>query len=187
MIFTNIAYSSNKTRHGRQQLPCLGEAYDNFMNQIGDDDWACFLDHDAMFTTDVWYNQIERIINSRDDIGLLTSLTNRIGNVEQIIFDKNSDEAYNHDIIFHRKVGQNLANKHDIELIEANNLISGVVMVISKKMWKQIGRCPRPGWGVDHDIDSAVRKTGKKTYIMRGVYTYHWYKADKKGVRGYRD
>lgn len=186
MIFTNIAYSSKTCRRGRRSVPCLGEAYNNFMNQIGDDDWACFLDHDAMFTTSVWYNQIERIIESRDDIGILTSCTNRVGNVEQIVFEKNSDESYNHDITFHRKTGEGLANKYDTELIEANNGISGVLIVINKRTWKEVGGFSNGFEGVDRDIDLRSRKTGKKTFIMKGVYVYHWYRY-KKGARGYRD
>lgn len=29
----------------------LGAAYNTFTSLLGDDDWACFIDHDAMFTT----------------------------------------------------------------------------------------------------------------------------------------
>jgi len=52
------------------------------MAMISDDDWACFLDHDAMFTTLDWYKQIEEIIEELSlgdrPVGLLTTFTNRI-------------------------------------------------------------------------------------------------------------
>ena len=56
MIYTHIPYADSE--HPKD----LGWAYNNFMNNLGDDDWACFLDHDAMFTVSDWYPRLERII-----------------------------------------------------------------------------------------------------------------------------
>ena len=34
-----------------------------------DNDWGCFIDHDAMFTTEDWYKQIDKIIRIHRKVG----------------------------------------------------------------------------------------------------------------------
>ena len=55
------------------------------MSKLGDDDWACFLDHDAMFTTLDWYHQMESLIAEYPGAGCFTAMTNRVGNPAQIV------------------------------------------------------------------------------------------------------
>ena len=36
----------------------LGRAYNEIMSTLRPEDWACFLDHDAVFTSRRWYSQL---------------------------------------------------------------------------------------------------------------------------------
>ena len=172
----------------------IGAVYNQFMEMIGEDDWACFLDHDAMFTTHNWYKMLEQIVSLVEDrsgaranqIGLLTAVTNRIGNVEQIIFDKSSSEAQNHDMYFHRKIGHERAIEYGSQCRVAQNLISGIVMLTSKKVWKQCGGFKGGFLSVDNDYDAKVRQAGYITVILDGLYVYHWYRADGQPMQGWQ-
>lgn len=163
----------------------IGWVYNNFMEMIGDDDWACFVDHDAMFTISDWYPRLQNMVDAIDsgdfdfsNIGLITALTNRIGNQEQIVFLKDSDEAQNHDMYFHRKLGKSLSIKNDHKVTYAKNLISGILMLTPKRVWKKTGGFKDGFLGVDNDYDAKVRKAGYKTVIMHEIYMYHWYRAN---------
>lgn len=173
MIYPSIAYSADKN---------IGKYYNNFLNMIPDNDWACFLDHDAMFTTLDWYSQLQRIIANNPDGGLFSACTNRIFNTEQIVFPKTSQDAYNHDIAFHRRIGLERQKKYDLEVKVAKNYISGVVMLISKNAWKKTSGCKDGFLGCDYDLHEKIKSAGFKIYIMTGVYVYHWYRADFKNL-----
>ncbi|PAX60499.1 hypothetical protein [Brunnivagina elsteri] len=179
MIHTCIPYASRASDKN------IGAVYNNFMNMIPDADWACFLDHDAMFTTLDWYKQLEDIVESlsvsHHDAGLLTVCTNRIGNFEQII---QGIEPQNHDIYYHRKIGKQRQIEYGNSLRECEHLISGVVILISKDVWKKTSGFADGFLGVDNDIDRKIRELGYKSYIIDGVYCYHWYRADGIPMQG---
>lgn len=168
----------------------IGATYNKFIGMVNDDDWVCFLDHDAMFTVHNWYKMLEQIVAIVDDrsgardkqIGLMTGVTNRIGNVEQIIFPKTSPEAQNHDMYFHRKIGYKRMIEFGSQARVANNLISGILMLTPKRVWKECGGFKDGFLSVDNDYDAKVRRAGYKTLILDGLYLYHWYRAaPKKG------
>jgi GT2 family glycosyltransferase len=179
MIHTYIPYAPASTNKN------IGAVYNNFMELIPDDDWACFLDHDAMFTTPNWYKQLEDIVEglkeSHPQAGLLTACTNRIGNLEQVIPEI---DPQNHDIYYHRQIGKSKQIKHGNNLRECDYLISGIVILISKEVWKKTSKFTHGFLGVDNDIDRKVRELGYKSYIMDGVYCYHWYRADGLPIQG---
>ena len=64
-------------------------------------------------------------------------------------------------------------------------MISGVVILIAKEVWKKTLGFTDGFLGVDSDIDQKTRELGYKTYIMDGVYCYHWYRADGVPMQGY--
>ena len=179
MIHTYIPYAPRSSDKN------IGAVYNDFMAMISDDDWACFLDHDAMFTTLDWYKQIEEIIEeislSDRPVGLLTTCTNRIGNLEQVIA---GIESQNHDIYYHRKIGRQRQLEYGKSLRECDFLMSGIVILISKKVWKKTNGFIDGFLGVDNNIDQQIRTLGYKSYIMDGVYCYHWYRADGIPIQG---
>lgn len=179
MIHTYIPYAPKSMDKN------IGAVYNNFMQMIPEDDWACFLDHDAMFTTLNWYQQLENIIedlgSGEHDAGLLTVCTNRIGNLEQLI---EGADPLNHDIYYHRKIGKQRQVEYGNSLRVCEHLISGIVILIPKKVWQQTCGFSHGFLGVDNDIDSKIRELGYKSYIMDGVYCYHWYRADGIPIQG---
>ena len=62
----------------------LGFAYNELMARLREDDWACFLDHDACFTTPDWYAQLEEITGRLAEPCVLTATTNRVGSRWQL-------------------------------------------------------------------------------------------------------
>jgi len=172
MIHTYIPYAP-KEHEGN-----LGWAYNNFMEMVGEDDWVCFLDHDATFTTTYWYHQLESIIKEHPTIGAFTAMTNRIGQKEQVIeyVDKN-----NHDIDYHRKIGKSIQNKFRSEvkiLDDYNTLLSGVIILINKQTWRKSGGFKHGFLSVDNDFHMRCLDNGIKVGLMLGVYVYHWYRGD---------
>jgi GT2 family glycosyltransferase len=174
MIHTYIPYCPKDLEGGKD----LGLAYNKFMEIVPDDDWVCFLDHDATWTTRDWYHQLEEIIERNPDVGLLTTVTNRIGNPHQLI-TKFLDRD-NHDIYRHREVGKKLQQslRHHLVDVTDGQLISGVVLLLKKSTWKKVGGFKDGFLSVDNDMHSKVKNAGMKVCIMSGVYVYHWYRGD---------
>lgn len=183
-LITAIAYSHEKR---------LASAYNAIMDRMNEDDWVCFLDHDALFTTYDWYVQISEIIDKYPDAGLFVAMTNRIGLPIQVPFATLSKQRLkeyggpvytvdgnSHDMIFHRQLGHTILKNHRTDVLDITGRISnGVVQVTSKAAWKEAGRFneQRCGLGgVDTDYHRAMKRIGKKVYLMRGVYVYHWYR-----------
>ena len=145
-------------------------------------DWGCFLDHDAMFTTKNWYTQLEDIIRKYPNIGAFGVRTNRINCTYQMV---GNIDLHNHDVIYHRKIGNYLQSKFYYDLYKADEStlqpgFSGVVILIKKSQWLEIGGFKEDGFNhVDNDLRYRLGAKNKFIYIMNGVYVYHWYSADK--------
>ena len=171
MIHTYIPYCPKEKDQN------LGWAYNNFMEVVDEDDWVCFLDHDAMFTTKYWYHQLNDIINKHPQVGVFSCMTNRIGNYPQ---KQQGIDNNNHDIKYHRSIGKEIHDTHYDKIItdHQNHLISGVIILINKKTWKSIGGFCDGFLGVDNDIHKKCIKHNIPVGIMKGVYTYHWYRGD---------
>jgi len=169
MIHTCIPYTPKELGNN------LGWAYNNFMELLPEDDWACFLDHDATFTTRYWYYQLEDIIKKYQDVGLYTCLTNRIGNFQQLV--KGVDKE-NHDIKYHRQIGKQLQENYYDDVFSITNPLSGVIILISKKTWRTVGGFIDGFLGVDNDIHKKCLSNNIKVGLMAGVYVYHWYRGD---------
>lgn len=169
-LITAIAYDVERN---------LGRAYNETMRRLSPGDWCAFLDHDAVFTTRVWYPQILAAIAANPDAGLFTCVTNRIGRKEQIA--KGSPAG--HDIAAHRVFGQGLLERHGHEARDITKawVLSGVLMVISVDAWERMGGFVDGFFGVDNEAHRAVARTGKRVYLMPGLYVYHWYRGDGVG------
>ena len=176
MIYAHIPYTPKE--YGTN----LGYAYNKFMELLpNNDDWGCFLDHDAMFTTKNWYHQLEDIIKKYPNIGAFGARTNRINSTYQLV---GNIDVYNHDMFYHREIGEHIQKKYYYNLFApdrntAQRGFSGVLILIKKSQWKEMGGFKRHGFNhVDNDIRWRLEALGKPIYIMNGVYVYHWYKAD---------
>lgn len=179
MIYTHIPYTPKK--HGVN----LGHAYNKFMEILpADDDWGCFVDHDAMFTTATWYHQLNDIINNNHDVGAFGARTNRVANTFQLV---GNIDIMSNDIQYHRKVGDYIKSKYydDLLCIERGNThqhgYSGVFILIKKSTWKTINGFKIEGFtGVDNDFRTRLHNNNIKFCVMNGVYLYHWYRYDNQ-------
>ncbi len=191
MIYTFVAYAPQG--HAMD----LGWSYNRYMELLpSKEDWACFLDHDAMFTTREWYGQLNDIICANPDAGCFTAMTNRIGNATQVHgYDarllegkKNRLKAHfeildsrhtNHDVQHHREVGRQLAecSRTDVQELAPETPMSGVLILTQKAVWQRVPFVS--GFlGVDRQYHLDCLRAGYKVYLMRGVYIYHWYRGD---------
>lgn len=167
-LFTIVAFDSDMN---------LGRAYNRSMVLLSDDAWACFLDHDAMFTTPFWHEQLLRAIEHNPETGAFTAVTNRVGNVQQTagFIDPND-----HDMMDHRRFGESLFRTYEARCddITMGEPLSGVLIVISKRAWKRIGGFRDGFLGVDNQMHLDMRRIGLRVMILRGLYVYHWYRGD---------
>jgi len=146
-----------------------GAALNEAMELIPEGAWACFLDHDAAWTTRDWYRQILEAIAFRPAAGLFTACTNRIAPRWQ-----QAGERDCHDMAVHRKFGQQRAERHR-SLLDATDTkgIGGVVLVISKSNWRAMGGFADGMRCVDHLAHFAQRDLGHHVYVIESLYVYH--------------
>lgn len=152
----------------------LGAAYNRCLELLPDDGWAAFLDHDAMPTTRVWYQQLVEAIAFKPDAGAFTAITNRIGPKWQTAPEANRG---NHDIRYHREIGtKRLAKRFLLDITDTKGF-GGVLMCLSKRAWKEAGGFADGLLCVDHSIHFRLRAAGYRTYMIESLYLYHWRRA----------
>jgi len=169
MIYYSIPYDVNKN---------IGKYYNSFMSLLpSNNDWACFIDGDAIFTTSKFGTQLNDIINKYQNVGVFVAVTNRIGCSWQKAPEVNADI---NDMSYHREIG-NVLYKTKYNLCEdvtyKTNYLSGVMFLIKKSVWEKIGRFKDKGiLGVDNDLHIKCQNNNILVYKMEGVYVYHWYR-----------
>lgn len=178
MIYYSIPFNTNKD---------IAVYYNDFMKILpSEDDFACFIDGDAMFTTTFYGKQLEEIVALYPDCGLFWAVTNRIGCYWQIAEDV---DQKNNDISYHRTFGQLQLEKHQNI---ANKVVltgpeptfgSGFFILTQKKHWLGVGGFRGDGMlKVDNNYHSDSIKHNKESRLMRGVYIYHWYRYGTKNI-----
>jgi GT2 family glycosyltransferase len=172
MLFTAIAFDAEKN---------LGRAYNEVMSRLLPDDWVVFIDHDALWTTRDWYRQLTAVIAASPDAGLITAVTNRVGPCSRRQISPGAPKG--HDMREHFAFGakQRDRYKNSLEDVTKGPVISGVVMCLSRSTWQEMGGFASGFFGVDNDAHRAICALGKRIYLMRGLYVYHWYRADGVG------
>lgn len=160
----------------------LGAAYNEVIDRLRPDDWIALIDHDAMFTTPIWHPQIEAAIKHNPDYALFVGCTNRIGCgwMKAPGVDPN-----NFDMLYHRRVGRDLAAKHGSEIRDVTEWesqpsgrpLSGVLMVTSKKAWAEVLGFKHGFLTVDNNFHKRIRDADHRVGLMLGVYVFHVYRA----------
>jgi len=160
-----------------------GESYGATLNKImfySPYEWVMIHDHDIFLCHPEWYRLITENIEKAENPGLLTCVTNRIGNSEQK--SNYAGIGNSNNLTLHRQYAIDVEER---DLIKANKPISGLVMVTSKKAWKEAGGFRESGIiGVDNDYHRRIEKAGFESYIMSNVYVYHWY---RQPIEGYNE
>lgn len=159
----------------------LGESYNRNMAMIpNNEDYGCFIDGDAVYTSQDFGDRLERIIKANPQYAVLTCMTNRVGQSYQVVKTmwKNENMSQN------RKMGNLLWSKHGTQVDDITNSLefSGVLILIKKQDWIDIGGFKTKGvLGVDTELHNRVRNHKKLIGLMRGFYVQHWYRY---GVQG---
>lgn len=166
MIYYSTPYRNDKD---------IGKYYNNFMELLGDDDWACFIDGDAMFTTPYFGSIIEDYIDEYPDMGMFTAKTNRVLNWPQLHNFKMSE---NFNMKYHFEIGEKRAKgNRGITILDRTTPVSGVVMLISKKAWSECRFREGKPLGVDNEMHYCLNDLGKKVAVMEDLYVLHWYRG----------
>jgi GT2 family glycosyltransferase len=172
-IYYSIPYDVNKN---------MGKYYNDFMKLLpDDDDYACFVDGDTIFTTSNYGHIINDVINKYPYVGCFTSVTNRVNCKWQIAEHIDVDD---NDMQYHREFGKYMQDTYgsDCDDVTNNSLMSGFLILLKKDTWKKIGGFLENGMlGVDNDMHNKIQKCGEKMYIMKGIYLYHWYRYPNYG------
>lgn len=161
MIYTHVPYRPDAN---------LGKAYNDFLALLAPDDWAIFLDHDAMPTTGEWYNQFAEAIDFLPDAGAIVAMTNRIASPWQRCGDERSN-----DIAAHRAYGKERATLRWLLDITETKGFGGVMFAVSVAAWKECGGFVEGALGcTDHSLFFRLRDAGRKVWMHQGIYVYHF-------------
>tara|TARA_Y100000385_G_scaffold220987_1_gene230597 strand:+ start:182 stop:745 length:564 start_codon:yes stop_codon:yes gene_type:complete len=173
IIFENTPYRSDLN---------LIESYNSFMELLPADGWALFRDADTLFLDSFYGSIIENAIKENPDTDCFTCLTNRVNCKWQVI-----DEYTGDDIRKHRMISDKIKKQNKGKYIDVTNkkdfLMSGMVMILSKKAWKAIGGFKewKPGHnkmlGVDNKLHLDLRNNKFKIKLIKELYIYHWYRG----------
>lgn len=155
----------------------LGRVYNLAFEDVEERDWVCLIDHDVMFLTPDAIKIMHEYTKSLPDTGIFTCYTNRVHPlaVDQLLDGKVSENTC---IKYHSERAYN-QKRFGITVTEIDHVISGFLMLISKRTWNQIkfsenGKC----LGVDNDYSAKVLDAGKKIYRMDSVYVWHTYRIN---------
>lgn len=175
MIYYSIPFSTEKN---------MGVYYNNFMKLLpSDEDFACFVDGDTIFTTPFYGRTIENVTKENPNISCFTCYTNRVGNTTQIA---PAVDTESNDLEYHRKFGHMMetvygTNCFDMTKLKESQLLSGCMILIKKKLWRKCGGFMERGMlGIDNDLHIKISKMNEKLYLMQGVYIYHWYRGPNR-------
>lgn len=159
----------------------LGKAYNDEFKKIGNDDWVCMHDWDVKFLLSESISHLYGYVERFPKADVFTCFANRshANSTQQLLGGKVSDNA---DMYHHL----NLAIRQKEFLYQATEItgnISGFLMLISKRLWKEIKftedmKC----LGVDTWFSKCLRENGKKVLRMDGIYIWHTYRL-LNGVR----
>lgn len=159
-IYTHVPYRDDAN---------LGRACNDFMALLAPDDWAIFLDHDAMPTTGQWFRQFEEAIAFLPEAGAFVAMTNRSAAPWQCCGDRK-----NNDIAWHRKYGKERLGVRTLLDVSNTKGWAGCLFAVSKVAWRECGGFA-DGFGcVDHSLHFGLQRIGRKVWMHQGLYCFHW-------------
>lgn len=169
MLHIQVPYSITKR---------LGVAYNDAMRNIDDDDWMCFIDHDVLFLTADTIFHLNEYAGRNADAGLLVCYGSRshpLSKEQKLkITDTDSIKYHSRIALQHQKF------LYQTNIIKEPHRVSGFLMLLSKKIWKEIKfNEQRNCLWVDTDFCNALKEKNKKIIRMEGIYIWHSYRLLK--------
>lgn len=153
----------------------IGEAYNQYMRILPKDrDWLCIMDGDICFLNFDWGHIIQEVVDKLPNAGLISCYTNRISKNKMQLYGEDSA-----DILVHRLIAKKLDAESRGRVLKINKKVSGFLMIIQKRTWKEMGGFPAiPGKILDIDglISRRILGMGKSIYLMEGLYVFHYYR-----------
>lgn len=154
-----------------QHAKNYGAACNEMISHLPDNCHIMIRDYDTMFLNHNYMEILTKIVNKFPN-DLITCRTNRVGNRNQC-FKKTISEDTN--ILNHANIANSLA-KEPISVVNGGAVISGMMMLFPKKLWKQVGGFKDGILSVDNDFSRKVVRHGHKVWIVNNVYLLHYYR-----------
>lgn len=154
----------------------LGRAYNDYMERLDPEDWALFIDHDAMLPDQHWRQLVTPILaRLASEAVLVVARTNRIGSPYQRL-SLLEDE---HRLSVHAAFARFLRERESDATVDVTHLppASGVLMLLRRSTWERT-RFPHGFLAVDNDFHRSLRARGGRILLPLGLYAYHFYRAD---------
>ncbi len=152
----------------------IGQGYNEAMASLArEDDWMVLMDLDAMLLGSGVGHQIAEIIWKHPEYKLFAAVTNRIGTEAQKVPGMWNER----DLGKHREKTLELQRTRPHHVKQTKGPVSGVVLVLQKKTWREVGGFASNGLlHVDYDFCRRLLALGGKIGVMEGVYATHYYR-----------
>lgn len=154
----------------------IGKAYNEFCENVPDDDWICLQDGDMMYLTPDWGLQIEQAIKLHgDNFDLIGCVTNRLGRRIQLV---DEGDYENLDVRHHYEKAVRLKEMHwaEVEDITNQRFIAGLFMLFKKSLWHKV-KFEENSPYFDDTFSKEVLKKGGRLGLMKGLYVFHNYRC----------
>lgn len=149
----------------------LGAAYNAEMARLHDDDWAVFIDHDAIVgLTRDWFRVVAEAVAFLPQAGAFVAVTNRIDAVWQRAAEVDPN---NHDIGYHTAAALARLTQRTLLDITETKGFGGVCFAVSKTAWRAAGGFADGLLCVDHSLHFGLQRAGKRVYLLEALYVYH--------------
>lgn len=158
----------------------LGKSLNNHCALVpSDDDWILIRDNDTCFLSPFINKQIEDILQKHGETyQLLSCYTNRLGLPYQLPHGLMEET----NIVTLKKLADKYFDEHYDEVIESDKPTAGLFMLFQKKTWKRL-KFPEglrnAGKFIDYHFGNSVKQSGGRIGICKGIFLYHFYRADK--------
>jgi len=156
----------------------IGKALNQMIENLPDDDWICYRDIDTMpLHHRVFFGQCEAIAES-GEYDLIGCMTNRLSVQYQLHGGEMSND-YN--IENHVKIAEDRYYKYGNKVHDCPDIIAGIMMLFSKKVWLESGKFKEGGVQVngtffDYLFSKQVKAVGGRLGIAQGIYLFHLYR-----------
>ena len=158
---------------------CIGSGYNEALTQHDENDWLAVIDHDAMFTTGNWYQQMVKVIEDNPNCKGLTGRVNRMATEEQMIL---GIDPNNMDYAYHRRLGKHLSEKYygQSNCIKTPGHFSGTFWAVHIGTMRKLGGFDETGQQLkcDNLLQAKIVNAGYEFRVCNGIYIFHWYRFD---------